>query len=229
LPYRIRAISLSLPYRLGSVNCCLVEADAGYVLIDTGGSNKRAELVRELDSAGCKPGSLNLIVLTHGDFDHSGNCAFLREKYGTRAAMHIDDLGMVERGDMFYNRESGNALIRAMAPILFRYGKADRFEPDLFLHEGDDLSKYGVEARVLHLPGHSKGSIGILTTSGDLFCGDLLDNTNGPRLGSIMDDPTAAKASVEKLKGLEIQTVYPGHGRPFAWEHFVRECQPSEP
>lgn len=229
MPHRIRTISLSLPYRLGSVNCYLVDTDAGFVLIDTGGSNRRADLVGELESAGCKPGNLNLIVLTHGDFDHAGNCAFLREKFGTRTAMHYDDSGMVERGDMFYNRVSGNALFRRIVPVLFRFAKADRFKPDLYIQEGDDISAYGLDARVLHLPGHSRGSIGILTADGDLFCGDLLDNTDGPGLGSIMDDLATAKASVEKLRGLEIHTIYPGHGRPFPMETFMRNHQQSDP
>jgi len=225
MPHRIKTISLSLPYRLGSVNCYLVETDAGFVLIDTGGSSSRADLVRELESAGCKPGSLNLIVLTHGDFDHTGNGAFLREKFGTRTGMHIHDSGMVERGDMFSNRASGNALFRRMVPILFRFAKSDRFKPDLYVEEGDDLADYGFDARVLHLAGHSKGSIGILTAGGDLFCGDLLENTDRPVFGSIMDDLAAAKASVEKLRGLEIHTVYPGHGRPFPMELFIRSHQ----
>jgi len=225
MPHRIETISLSLPYRLGSVNCYLVETDAGFVLIDTGGSNKRADLIRELESEGCKPGNLNLILLTHGDFDHTGNCAFLREKLGTRAAMHHDDSEMVERGDMFSSRESGNALFRRIAPILFRFAKSDRFKPDLYIEEGDDLSEYGLDAGVLHLAGHSKGSIGILTAGGDLFCGDLLDNTDKPVLNPIMDDLAAANASVEKLSGLEIQTVYPGHGRPFPMELFMKNYQ----
>ncbi len=229
MPHRIKTIGLSLPFRLGSVNCYLIETDDGFVLIDTGGSNKRADLLRELKGAGCKPGNLNLIVLTHGDFDHIGNCAFLREKFGTRAAMHIDDGGMVERGDMFYNRESGNALLRRMAPILFRFAKSDRFKPDQYLEEGDDLSGYGLDARVLHLAGHSKGSIGILTAGGDLFCGDLLENRDKPGLGSIMDDLAAAMASVEKLRGSDIHTVYPGHGSSFAWELFMRNHQESDP
>jgi glyoxylase-like metal-dependent hydrolase (beta-lactamase superfamily II) len=225
MPHRIKTITLSLPYRLGSVNCYLVETDAGFVLIDTGGSNSRADLVGELESAGCKPGNLNLIVLTHGDFDHTGNCAFLREKFGTRTAMHIDDSGMVERGDMFSTRESGNALFRTMAPVLFRFAKSDRFKPDLYIEEGDDLSEYGFDARVLDVPGHSKGSIGILTAAGELFCGDLLDNTDQPVLNSIMDDLATAKASVDKLRGLEIQTVYPGHGGPFPMELFMNDHQ----
>jgi len=36
-----------------------------------------------------------------------------------------------------------------------------------------------------------------------------------------MDDLAAAKASVEKLKGLEVGTVYPGHGKPFSMEELV--------
>ena len=41
---KIVTISLSLPYRLGTVNCYLIETDISYILIDTGCSNKRAEL-----------------------------------------------------------------------------------------------------------------------------------------------------------------------------------------
>jgi len=69
-----------LPYKLGGVNCYLIETDTGYILIDTGGSNKRTDLEKELESAGCQPGNLKLIVLTHGDFDHTGNAAYLRKK-----------------------------------------------------------------------------------------------------------------------------------------------------
>jgi hydroxyacylglutathione hydrolase len=218
----IKTITLPLPYKLGSVNCYLVETDTGYILIDTGGSNKRSELERELESAGCKPGNLKLIVLTHGDFDHIGNAAYLRERFGTKIAMHKDDSGMAERGDMFWNRKSSNTLIRMIAPILFRFGKSNRFEPDLYIEDGYALSEYGFDAAVLTIPGHSKGSIGILTAGGELLCGDLFDNTDKPALNSIMDDLAAANASVEKLKSFAINTVYPGHGKPFLMERFTR-------
>jgi hydroxyacylglutathione hydrolase len=215
VPQTIRTISLSLPYRLGTVNCYLVGAGAGYILIDTGSSNERARIEKELAGAGCKPGNLELIVLTHGDFDHTGNAAYLGKAFDARIAMHPDDSGMVERGDMFWNRSKGNVLLRTMAPLLFGFGKSRRFKPDLDVDEGFDLSAYGLDAQVLHIPGHSKGSIGVLTAGGDLFCGDLLDNVDKPALSSIMDDLAAANRSVEKLKGLAITTVYPGHGQPF--------------
>jgi hydroxyacylglutathione hydrolase len=222
MPQEIKTIVLSLPFKLGSVNCYLVETGTGFVLIDTGGPNKRSELEIGLLGAGCKPGNLKLIALTHGDFDHIGNAAYLREKLGARIAMHKDDSGMAEHGDMFWNRKSGSALIRMMAPILFRFGKSNRFEPDLYLEDGYAFSEYGFDATVLSIPGHSKGSIGILTAGGDLLCGDLFDNTNTPVLNSIMDDLAAADASVEKLRGHAINTVYPGHGRPFLMEQFMK-------
>lgn len=217
----IRVISLPMPLRQGRVNCFLIETNRSFVLIDTGSSNARDQLEQELSGAGCKPGSLTLLVLTHGDFDHTGNAAYLRDKFGAEIAMHQDDLGMVEQRNMFWNRSSGNTVIRLLAPILFRFTKANRFKPDFTVAEGYTLSEYGLDARVLSLPGHSKGSIGLLTAAGHLFCGDLLENTREPAINSIMDDTSACEASVERLAGLSIDTVYPGHGAPFPMERFA--------
>ncbi len=229
MPSELKTITLSLPYRLGSVNCYLLEADGGgYILIDTGGSNKRTELEEELKRNGCKPDNLRLIILTHGDFDHTGNAAYLRKKFSSKIAMHYDDSGMTEQGDMFFNRKRGNiflkTLIKILTSIFFGFGKSERFKPDLYVDDEYDLSEYGLDANVLHIPGHSKGSIGILTGNGDLFCGDLFtngDKTDQPNLNSIIDDKVVANESVEKLKSLKINIVYPGHGKPFSLDTLV--------
>jgi glyoxylase-like metal-dependent hydrolase (beta-lactamase superfamily II) len=213
-----------MPFKLGSVNCYLLKTDAGFILIDTGGTNNRSELEGELIRAGCEPGGLKLIILTHGDFDHTGNAAYLRKKYDSKITLHIDDLGIVKDGDMFSTRQKGNNIFtRKLVPLLIGFGKAERFKPDFYLDEGDDLSQYGLEAKVLSIPGHSQGSIGILTASGDLFCGDLFESTKEPDLNSLMDDPAAANTSVEKLRGLDIGTVYPGHGDSFPMEQFLNK------
>ncbi len=217
----IKTITLALPYHLGSVNCYLVKTDVGHILIDTGSSNQRVAIEKELQNAGCQPGNLKLIILTHGDFDHTGNAAYLSQMFGTPLAMHPADYGMIERGDMFWNRGRSNPLLKAIAPLLFKFDKSNRVTPDIAIDEGYDFSEYGLDAKVLSIPGHSKGSIGILTANGDLFVGDLLDNTKQPALNSIMDDGAAAQASVEKLKGLHVKTVYPGHGKPFQMERLA--------
>jgi hydroxyacylglutathione hydrolase len=205
-----------------SVNCYLVRTGDGFILIDTGRTNKRGAIEKQLESAGCQPGNLTLIVLTHGDFDHCGNAAYLRKKFGTQIVMHKDDSGMVERGDMLWNRNKQNILIRIIFKLFFKLSKSDRFKPDLYIDEGYDFSGYGFDAKVLHIPGHSKGSIGILTASGELFCGDLLANVGKPDIWSIIDDLDAAYASIEKMKSLQINTVYPGHGQPFPMELFMK-------
>lgn len=219
--YITTTITVSLPYRIGDVNCYLIDSGKGFVLIDTGSTSRRADLESKLIAAGCSSGDLKLIALTHGDFDHTGNAAYIRHKFGTKIALHRDDSGMVERGDMTWNRKKLNIIVRIVFLLLFRLSGSDRFIPDLFIEDGDDLSEYGFEAKVIDLPGHSMGSTGFLTASGDLFCGDLLENTDGPGLNSIMDDPTAAQASVNKLRNLDIVTVYPGHGKPFSGELFA--------
>ena len=222
MPQDISTITLPIFLNWGGVNCYLVRTDAGHVLVDTGSPGKRRRLVRELERAGCKQGDLRLIVLTHGDFDHIGNAAHLRRRFGARIAMHRDDSGMAERGDMFWNRRKGGVLIRMLVPVLFRFGKKRRFRPDIYLEDGDPLKEHGLDATVIALPGHSRGSIGILTAGGDLLCGDLLESTKGPALNAIMDDPEAARASVDRLRTLAINTVYPGHGGPFPMERLIK-------
>ena len=236
MPQDIKAINL------GGVNCFLAKAGDGFVLIDTGFKARRAQLERELERAGCRPGDLKLVVLTHGDVDHAGNCAYLRGKYGAKIAIHRGDAGMVERGDMSWNRKARPDRIsipfRAVIFFVGRFsgsGDFDVFSPDVILEDGDDLSEYGFDAAVLHLPGHSTGSIGILvpggqpspgspgTTGRSLLCGDLLINVTRPGAHFMINDLADFNASLEKLRGLDIETVYPSHGRPFPMASFLKE------
>lgn len=198
-------------------NCYLLKTDKGFVLIDTGKS-KGKKLEQELLNEGCKPGNLDLIIITHGDFDHTGNCVFLREKYSTKIAMNQHDAGMVENADMFWNRKSGNIIIRKLVNTFFKISK---FKPDFYLDEDSDLSKFGLDSKVLYLPGHSKGSIGILTSDKNLFCGDLFTNQKRPQPSSLVDNLSEMNESINKIKNLEINTVYPGHGHPFQMSSYL--------
>ena len=224
-------MSLAITTINAGSNCYLVKTGAGFILIDTGVVSKRTALEKVLASAGCGLGDLKLIVLTHGDSDHADNGSYLREKYGTQIAIHQDDAGMVERGDMSTNRKAHPDRITGMGRVIMLVGKLmpllkparfDTFSPDVYLEDGQSLSAYGFDAMVLQLPGHSKGSIGVLTSEGDLFCGDLIYNFFKPKQVWI-DDLAAANASVERLKTLNVRTVYPGHGKPFPWEAFARK------
>ncbi len=207
---------------LTDTNCYLVKTNTGYILIDTGYSTNRKDLEKQLEDAGCIPGNLTLILITHGHFDHTGNCAFLREKYGAPIAMHKGDVTMVETGDMFYNK---NLIMRTLGKSVFFFlmrGTFEKFTPDILLEDEHDLTPYGLEAEIIHIPGHSKGSIGILTANNDLICGDLLINIKKPQKNTLIETQAELDASVEHITSLEIDTVYPGHGKPFSMEQFIQ-------
>ncbi len=212
----------------GGVNCYLIKVNDGFVLIDTGYAKNRDTIDAALAKVGCD--TLNLILLTHGDFDHVGNCDYLRKKFGCKVAIHTDDVGMVEKGDMFWNREMGRAK-RAIGKLFtlvmrIRLDEEDKFLPDKLLQDGQSLSEFGFDAIVHHLPGHSKGSIGLLTSGGDFFCGDVFTNVSMPKESNLLSNRNDYNKSLEKIWSFDIQTVYPGHGLPFhidALSHIFQE------
>ena len=225
------------------VPCYLLSAGNGYVLIDCGDSSDRQRLDQQLAQAGVRPGNLALLLLTHGDFDHSGNAAYLQQKYAAKVAMHKLDEGMVTQANMGWNRKARpdrvtafGRVIMLISPLFAGKNPFEKFTPDVFLEDGQDLSAYGLDARVLSLPGHSKGSIGVLTpgkasseaTGLTLFCGDLLSNMFGVGLPFMIDDLAAFSASIEKLRSLPIGMVYPGHGKPFPLERFLDHYRPED-
>ena len=213
---RVQAIGLA------GVNCYLLAAGDGFVLIDTGKPESRAAIDKRLSDAGCAAGRLRLIVLTHGDYDHAGNAAHLSAKHGALVGMHRADAARVEQGDW----SSGMKPRPDKFPLLYRTisrfikpGSFDTFTPDLCFDDGQDLAEFDLAATVLHLPGHTWGSIGVLTTGGELFCGDLMDSMMGrPSLEFFIDDMPAAQASLARLRELHVVNVYPGHGNPFRLE-----------
>jgi hydroxyacylglutathione hydrolase len=206
--------------RLTFVNAYLIKTGEGFILVDTGLGFHLERLENELASSGCLPGSLKLVIVTHGDFDHAGNCAKLREKYNCKIAMHKDDLPMVESGQRVKrNNSSFKSGIHFLLRKLFRKKFTfDRFSPDILLDEGQRLDEYGLKASVIHIPGHTKGSIGILTDGGDLFAGDTFTNRGKPEPASLIENKVELDRSLARLKRMDINRIYPGHGDPFEFE-----------
>jgi len=203
---------------LSGVNCYLVSADRGFALIDTGLPERREDLARELEKAGCVPGALRLIILTHGDYDHAGNAAYLRATYGVPIAMHRMDAKRVETADWSLGFKARPDKFDFPFSLISRFIKPGRFEvfsPDLYLDEGQELAAYGIDASILYLPGHTKGSIGVLTSAKELFCGDLLANMVRPGLHFFLDDIADARMSVMKIESVGARAIHPGHGKAF--------------
>jgi len=222
---------------LGTVNCYLLSVKEKFILVDTGGftfqgnptDDKCALLDRKLAENGCFPGSLAAVLLTHGDVDHIANCRYLQEKYKVKVFIHKDDLSLT-RGltaeKVLSNFKFDSAVMKAMSflmgslirkMIIKIVASYREFTVDGFIDERTDLSRYGLDAQVILLPGHTKGSIGILTKDGDLISGDVFANVKKPGIAMNALDFAALRKTVASLTDKKIQMVYPGHGTPFAF------------
>jgi glyoxylase-like metal-dependent hydrolase (beta-lactamase superfamily II) len=207
------------------VNAYLIKVSEGFILIDTGLAMHWEKLESQLLLVGCLPDKLKLVIITHGDLDHTGNCAKLQEKYRCKLAMHKDDSLMVENGLLPKRKtRSFYAMVFSLIRKLFR-GKFtfDKFKPDIYLSDGQDLNEYGFNATVVHIPGHTKGSIGILTDDGNLFAGDTFTNRRKPEKANYIENHSELENSINRLKKMNIRMIYPGHGKPFKMEEIARK------
>ena len=172
-------------------------------------------------------GELKLVILTHGDSDHTANADHLRAKFGAKIGIHADDAGMIERGDMDYNRKAKSdrvawlfKIMMALSSLFFKQAKSQIFKADFSIDETFDLSVYGLDARVVHLPGHSKGSIGVLTAAGDLFCGDFVYNIPG---FGLINDMADWQSSLAKVRKLDVKNLLPGHGKALSMKDLLKK------
>jgi len=99
--------------------------------------------------------------------------------------------------------------------ITMGYQKCQSAEVDMSLAGGEVIEELGLE--VIALPGHTRGGMCFLDlTNRRAFVGDMVSNYRG-RVGP----PTICasysleeiEASMRKLAELELEYMYPGHGR----------------
>ena len=194
----------------GSGNCFFVEENGNALLIDT----CRAEHIETILRV-CADKNIRLIALTHGHVDHVQNAAALSRALGAPIAMHEADYNLSKNNleePMFATNIVGKYVLAAMKKS-FGQEKIEPFEPQVFLKEGDKLDSFGITATVLELPGHTRGSLGILVGDDDLFVGDALMNLYFPSKSLLYGDRANMLRSVERISGFTGVTIHFGHGK----------------
>jgi glyoxylase-like metal-dependent hydrolase (beta-lactamase superfamily II) len=186
------------------------------VLIDAGAPSDVPRILEFLCTVGQ---DLSLILLTHGHWDHAGGAKALRDATKAPIALHRKDLELVRQGNNGSTKPTCTMgfIIRAFVDRSF-----PPFEPDIVIEDEMDLGPFGVDARVLLTPGHTPGSISVLTAEGDAIVGDLLMGgwlggkifSKRPGLHYFADDVEQLKASLRYVLSLKPRWLHPGHGLP---------------
>jgi glyoxylase-like metal-dependent hydrolase (beta-lactamase superfamily II) len=163
------------------------------------------------------------IILTHGHFDHIGAVSVLAKEYrcrcgdgGAQGAPKTSGVTIaIHEADAEYlGPDAYSAHNRGIKAVFGDSVKAEMFlepqpSPDKLLKEGDTLGSF----TVLHLPGHSPGSIALWDEkAGVLFSGDTLFCDGYGRTDLPGGDSKLLLASLMRLFAMngDIQ-VYPGH------------------
>lgn len=143
--------------------------------------------------------SLDMIILTHGHFDHIMSLDALRDETGADAYIHKDDAEMLADG-------------RKNAYSFFFGADFSQRNAEHTLSDGDILTLGDEPIRVMHLSGHSKGSIALLC-DGFIVTGDTVFAQGFGRYDLHGGDALTLKKTLNSLKELDpALTIYPGHG-----------------
>ncbi len=191
-------------------NCYVVEAESGVILIDAGAPGDADKILSVIDDR-----MLNLILITHAHFDHYGSAAEIRRRTGAPIAIYAADAEHMQRGETHLGIVKGRGKIAAaFLPLVERLYDPEPTETYVHLHDGEDLGSYGLDARVVHTPGHTIGSCSLICGEDAAFVGDLLSTTGGAHLQRYFAvDWLALTPSLEKVRHYRPALIYAGHGK----------------
>lgn len=177
----------------------LINFDAHAALIDAGCGRANDTLLRNIEAAGVKPEAIELLLITHCHFDHTGGAKWLRERLGCAVVMHELDALYLEVGDHEVTAASWYGS-RLEACVVDR--KLAGSEEDIHLGERT--------IRTVHIPGHSPGSVAYVTTSAGqkiVFAQDV----HGPLHPSLLSNAADYQASLQRLIDIDADVLCEGH------------------
>ncbi|MCR5733490.1 MAG: MBL fold metallo-hydrolase [Lachnospiraceae bacterium] len=192
-------------------NCYIVENGDNAILVDTGTKEWYDTVLNE-----CKKYNMRLIVLTHVHFDHAENASKLSEEFDIPVAFHKSDEELFDNysAQPLVSYGIVGRVVLGLSLKVLRDTKIQIPKKTVYIDDGDDLNTYGVNARIIGLPGHTKGSVGVDVEDQSLLVGDALDNWISPATGHLYSNLEDLKKSADKIISLGDRTLYYGHGNP---------------
>ncbi len=203
------------------VTCYIIRGQDGDLLVDTGFYMNRSSILKWIADYGVKR-----IFLTHAHPDHDWNAAAIARKTGAEILLHEADGTLIRnfRSQPVQPTAARWRLRNLTQNIGGALVKTPAYTPDILFGDADGglLKQLGFDAEIVPLPGHTRGSSGILC--GDvLYCGDAFTAFFGkPDITPHAADPSAMNASLQKILEIRPEWLACGHGFPVR----MRDAEP---
>lgn len=175
------------------------------------------------------------LLVTHGHPDHHGAAAALVKAHGCAVNCHGFDARAVRefhatlahRYATWAKAARENGMPESVvAPMAHHYRALDGMGDDVgevrSLEDGERIEAGALTLEVIHLPGHTAGSVAFLARKERLlFSGDsvLPGITPNPFFEGLFEKPSGPGPfleSVGRLRGIPVDWVLPGHGEPLS-------------
>jgi hydroxyacylglutathione hydrolase len=209
---------VQIPLRLS--NAFLVRAPRP-VLVDTGTIGDMQDLSDALAERGVATSAIRLIIVTHGHADHAGLAADLQQLARAVVILGAGDLPMALAGHDDDLKPTGfaGAALKPLITTIY-----PELTPDAIVRPNEelDLAQWGIDGKVLAMPGHTPGSVVVLLSNHTAFVGDMIA---GGSLGGLISphspgehlyqaDPVQNRKNIQRLLDLGVERFYLGHGGP---------------
>lgn len=191
--YAVGGSDISHPY-----DCSIYLLDAGdLMLIDAGAGSSFDKLVANIEKLGLDLKKLKTVVVTHAHIDHIGSLHQFQKAFGVKIIAHDLDADAIEG--------SGSVAAEAYS-VTYTTCKID-----LRIKGEEETLRFGKhELKIVHIPGHTPGSIAAyadIDKKRVLFGQDI----HGPYYPEWGADPALAKLSLQKLIDLKADILCEGH------------------
>jgi glyoxylase-like metal-dependent hydrolase (beta-lactamase superfamily II) len=184
-------------------------------LIDTGVRGNSKWVIKFIRDSGRSPEEINLIILTHNHFDHTGGLAAFNKLPRAKVAAPEIDFTLDKDIVPYPNYVSTLLNVPGFSLMKKRWILTAK-DVDMLLTGNEILPVLG-GLQVILTPGHTSGSISLYAPRKKLlFVGDAIKKRQGLHLPlkTATTDINQAIASIEKLAKLDVETICFGHGRP---------------